>query len=50
VIPADNKWFMRYAVSNLIINKLRELDLQFPRLPEEEKNRLEEAKVMLMNE
>lgn len=50
VIPADNKWFMRYAVSNLIINKLRELDLQFPRLPEEEKARLAEAKIMLMNE
>jgi PPK2 family polyphosphate:nucleotide phosphotransferase len=50
VIPADNKWFMRYAVSNVIINKLRELDLQYPRLPEVEKNRLEEAKEMLMNE
>lgn len=50
VIPADNKWFMRYAVSNVIINKLRELDLKFPTLPEVEKNRLEEAKVMLMNE
>ncbi|NOU47335.1 MAG: polyphosphate kinase 2 family protein [Bacteroidales bacterium] len=50
VIPADNKWFMRYAVSNVIINKLRELDLQYPHLPEVEKNRLEEAKKMLMNE
>ncbi len=50
VIPADNKWFMRYAVSNLIINKLRELDLQFPHLPDEEKSRLAEAKEMLMNE
>jgi len=50
VIPADNKWFMRYAVSNLIVNKLRELDLQFPRLPEQEKARLAEAKDMLMRE
>jgi PPK2 family polyphosphate:nucleotide phosphotransferase len=50
VIPADNKWFMRYAVSNVIINKLRELDLQFPTLPDAEKNRLEEAKIMLLNE
>jgi hypothetical protein len=41
---------MRYAMSNVIINKLRELDLQYPRLPEEEKNRLEAAKEMLMNE
>jgi len=50
VIPADNKWFMRYAVSNVIINKLRELDLQFPKLPDTEKDRLSEAKELLLNE
>lgn len=50
VIPADHKWFMRYAVSNIIINRLKALDLKYPELPAAEKNKLEEAKNMLMNE
>lgn len=43
VIPADHKWFMRYAVSNIIINRLKTIDLQFPTLPETEQARLAEA-------
>lgn len=50
VIPADKKWFMRYAVSNIIINRLKSLNLDYPVLPENEKVRLEEAKQMLMDE
>ncbi len=50
VIPADKKWFMRYAVSNIIINKLKTLNLEYPVLPDSEKIKLEEAKQMLMNE
>lgn len=50
VIPADRKWFMRYAVSNIIINRLKGLKPEYPVLPEAEKNRLNEAREMLMNE
>lgn len=50
VIPADRKWFMRYAVSNIIINRLKSLDLNYPVLPDAEKSRLNDAKALLMNE
>jgi PPK2 family polyphosphate:nucleotide phosphotransferase len=50
VIPADQKWFMRYAVSNIIINRLKSLDLNYPKLPDAEKSRLNDAKELLMNE
>lgn len=50
VIPADRKWFMRYAVSNIIINRLKELKVKYPVLPEAEKARLKDAKKMLMEE
>lgn len=50
VVPADNKWFMRYAVSEIIVRRLQKLDLNWPELPESEKNRLAEAKEMLLTE
>jgi PPK2 family polyphosphate:nucleotide phosphotransferase len=50
VIPADRKWFMRYAVSNIIINRLKELPLAYPELNEKEKALLSEAKKMLIQE
>jgi len=50
VIPADRKWFMRYAVSNIIINRIKELKVNYPELPEEEKKKLAEAREMLLSE
>lgn len=50
VIPADRKWFMRYAVSNIIINRMKELNIEYPELADNEKVRLEEAKKMLQGE
>ncbi|PKP52839.1 MAG: polyphosphate--nucleotide phosphotransferase [Bacteroidetes bacterium HGW-Bacteroidetes-1] len=50
VIPADNKWFMRYAVSNIIVNRLSKLDISYPNLPQEELLRLSEAKKLLQDE
>jgi PPK2 family polyphosphate:nucleotide phosphotransferase len=44
VIPADRKWFMRYAVSNVLVNRLSTLDLRYPELPQNEKNLLAEYK------
>lgn len=50
VIPADNKWFMRYAVSKIILERLQQLPLQYPELPDKEKTRLSEARELLMGE
>jgi len=50
VIPADNKSFMRYAVSEIILNRLKSIDLSYPELPENEMIRLKEAKQLLENE
>jgi PPK2 family polyphosphate:nucleotide phosphotransferase len=50
VIPADRKWFSRLIVSNIIVNKLKELNLQYPTLGEEHQQELLKAKEMLENE
>ena len=50
VIPADHKWFMRVAVSNIIVEKLKSLDLNFPQLNEEHRQNLLEAKKVLESE
>lgn len=50
IIPADHKWFMRYAVGKIITEKMEELNLKYPDLNDEDKKRLEEAKTALMNE
>lgn len=39
VVPADNKWYMRYVVSEIILNVLRDMDPQYPVVTKE---RLEE--------
>ncbi|RYY38110.1 MAG: polyphosphate kinase 2 family protein [Sphingobacteriaceae bacterium] len=50
VIPADRKWFTRIAVSTIILDTLKGMKLKYPVLPEEEKQKLEEAKRSLENE
>ena len=49
VIPADNKWFMRTAVCDIILNRLQELNLKFPETSETEKAELQEALKILNN-
>lgn len=44
VIPADNKWFMRYAVGKIICERMKQLDLHYPRLSPEKLEKLEEYK------
>lgn len=50
VIPADKKWFMRLAVSEIIVEKLRSMKPAFPVVSEEHKTELAEAKKVLMSE
>lgn len=47
VIPADNKWFMRLAVGSLVYHTMRELNPRYPSLPEDELEKLYEAKAKL---
>ena len=47
VIPADHKWFMRYAVGQIIVERLSGLNLQYPTISSETREKLLEAKKML---
>lgn len=48
VIPADNKWFMRYVVGQIICDRIEKLDLHYPQLTDAAKAEIEEAKKILM--
>jgi PPK2 family polyphosphate:nucleotide phosphotransferase len=48
VIPADNKWYSRMAIGQIIVKKLRSLDLKFPAAEHPEK--LSAAKKQLLDE
>jgi PPK2 family polyphosphate:nucleotide phosphotransferase len=50
VIPADNKWFSRLCIANIIVQKLESLKLEYPKLPKQERDRLIEARKSLMDE
>jgi PPK2 family polyphosphate:nucleotide phosphotransferase len=50
VIPADNKWFTRMAVAAVIVEKMKEIDPQYPTVSEEHKKGLLEAKRTLEKE
>jgi PPK2 family polyphosphate:nucleotide phosphotransferase len=50
VIPADQKWYARLAISQIIAETLAELKLKFPVLPEKEAQQLEACKQQLLDE
>ncbi|MFQ4144252.1 polyphosphate kinase 2 family protein [Chlorogloeopsis sp. ULAP02] len=50
IIPADRKWFMRLAVSEIICSKLKELNLKYPIVSDEHKQQLLQAKAILERE
>lgn len=50
VIPADNKWFMRYAVGQIICTKMEELNVQYPKLSEAGQIMLAKAEELLFEE
>lgn len=47
IVPADNKWFTRVAVSEIIIKKMESLDLKYPKISNAHMQSLQEAKKML---
>lgn len=50
VIPADQKWFMRALVADIVTDTLGKMNLSYPELPEVERNELAEAADMLRRE
>ena len=50
IIPADNKWFTRTVVANVIVAKLKSLKLSYPVVSEEHRQHLLEAKELLEKE
>lgn len=47
VVPADRKWFSRYLVSTVILEKLEDLDPEFPKLSKDEEDSLDKWKEIL---
>ncbi len=50
IIPADNKWFTRLAISEVIVKKLESLKMSYPKVSEAEMAELLEAKKSLESE
>ncbi len=44
VVPADNKWIMRMIVSTVITETIRSLNLEYPKVPEDMEQVLDEAR------
>lgn len=50
IIPADNKWFTRAAVADVIVKKLESMGLHYPEVGEKHKLELFQAKAVLESE
>ncbi len=50
IIPADKKWFTRAAVADIIVNTLKDLKLEYPRVSDEHKAELQNIKIELEKE
>ncbi|MBK7749156.1 MAG: polyphosphate kinase 2 family protein [Candidatus Obscuribacter sp.] len=50
IIPADNKWFARLAVSAAMVQKLEGLDLQYPKVDKVKLEQLAQAKALLLSD
>jgi hypothetical protein len=50
IVPADKKWFTRVAVSQIIVDKMESMNLEFPQISEAQRQSLLEAKKLLESE
>lgn len=50
VIPADQKWYARYLVSEIILNVMKDINPAYPEVSEEQKKNLANCKKMLEEE
>lgn len=49
IVPADNKWYTRYVVSQIVLKTLRAVNPKFPKLSEEVAKQLEQFRKILKN-
>jgi PPK2 family polyphosphate:nucleotide phosphotransferase len=50
IVPADKKWYARLAISHILADTFKRLDLKFPVLAKEEAHQLIEIKQQLLDE
>lgn len=50
IIPADRKWFARYAVGKIIVDTLADMEPEFPRLPDQQRAKLDTYRKLLEEE
>jgi PPK2 family polyphosphate:nucleotide phosphotransferase len=50
IIPSDKKWFARLLVSDIIVDALKKLKLEYPKLSKEQLEELEKSKKALLAE
>ena len=50
VIPADDKWYARLAMAEIIANEFAKLEISYPVVSPAQKEELQKAKVQLMSE
>ncbi len=50
VLPADQKWYTRYLVSEILLKTLEEIDPQYPVVPEDSQDMFDECKRLLEEE
>ncbi len=50
VLPADKKWYTRYLVTEAVIDVFKKIKPKYPTLPDEEQERLQKDKEILLNE
>lgn len=50
IIPADQKWYARLAISHILAETFKKLNLKFPVLAKEEAEKLDQIKAQLLNE
>jgi PPK2 family polyphosphate:nucleotide phosphotransferase len=50
VVPADNKWFTRVVVAEVIVDTLEKLNLSYPKLDAAQKKELKAAMAQLLHE
>ena len=47
VVPADNKWYTRYVVSQIVIQALNDIAPEFPAMSKEIKDQLDEFRKLI---
>lgn len=50
IIPADNKWFSHVAIGNIIVETLKQMNIQMPTIPDNEMKKLKQVHEKLMKE